>query len=116
MFHADFRGVLHLLHAATEHFAQGSGRHRAGDADFTLAADFSAGNRGVFLVQNADGGGSEQKTHHPVVIRAGDKAHVVMQYRRNDPGRAIGGRRDHASAVGVFFVDGQGVQVDPVQH
>jgi hypothetical protein len=83
---------------------------------FALAADFGAGDRGVFLVQNADGGGGEQKAHHAVFVRAGDKAHVVMQHRRNDPGRTVGGRGDHAPAVGVFFVDGQGVEVDPVEH
>jgi hypothetical protein len=65
VFHADFGGVLHLLHAAAQHFAQRAGGHRAGHADFALAADFGAGDRGVFLVQNADGGGGQQKRTTP---------------------------------------------------
>ncbi|MNF80051.1 hypothetical protein D3C84_622840 [compost metagenome] len=116
MFHADFGGVLHLLDTAAQHFAQGAGSHGAGHADFTLAADFGAGNRGVFLVQNADGGCGEQEAHHTVFIGAGDKAHVVMQDGRDDPRCTVSGRGHHAPAVGVFFVDGQGVQVHPVQH
>ncbi|MOA20813.1 hypothetical protein D3C78_1412780 [compost metagenome] len=37
-----------------------------------------------------------------------------MQHRRDDAGRAIGGRSDHAPARGVLFVDRQGEQVDPL--
>ncbi len=59
VFHADFRSVLDLLHAAAEHFAQGAGRHRTSHADLTLTADFGAGNRSVFLVKNADRGSGQ---------------------------------------------------------
>ncbi|MNS64103.1 hypothetical protein D3C72_972190 [compost metagenome] len=116
MLHADFRSVLDLLHAAAKHFAQRTGRHRTGHADFTLAADFSAGDRCVLLVENADGRSGQQKPYDAVVIRAWDKTHVVMQHRWNDPRRAVGGGSDHTSAIGVFFVDRQSVEVDPVEH
>ncbi|MNM90877.1 hypothetical protein D3C81_1031550 [compost metagenome] len=39
-----------------------------------------------------------------------------MQHSRDDAGGAIGGGGDHPSAKGVFFIHGQGVEVDPVQH
>ncbi|MNJ52574.1 hypothetical protein D3C77_479180 [compost metagenome] len=39
-----------------------------------------------------------------------------MQHGRDDASGAIGGRCDHASAKGVFLVDRQGVEVDPVQY
>jgi hypothetical protein len=42
--------------------------------------------------------------------------HEVVQHRRNDPRRAVGGRGDHAPAGGVFFVDRQGEQVDPLHR
>ncbi|MNV32246.1 hypothetical protein D3C71_1235770 [compost metagenome] len=116
VFHADLRGVFHLLHGAAKHFAQSPGGHGAGHADFALTADFSARDRSVFLVQNADGRSGQQKTHDAVVIRGRDKSHVVMQHGGNDSGRAVGWRGDHASTVGIFFVDRQGVQVDPIQH
>ena len=116
VFHADLGGVFDLGHAAAQHFAQRTGGHRAGHADFTLAANLGTGDRRVFLVQNPDRGGGEQKAHYAVFTRAGDKAHVVMQHRRHNPGRTVGGRGDHAPAVGVFFVDRQRVQVDPIEY
>ncbi len=42
VFHADFSGVFHLLNVAAQYFAQGTGRHGAGHADFALTADFGA--------------------------------------------------------------------------
>ncbi len=39
-----------------------------------------------------------------------------MQHGRDDPCCAVGGRGDHTAAVGVFFVDRQRVQIDPVEH
>ncbi|MNG98899.1 hypothetical protein D3C79_580580 [compost metagenome] len=37
-----------------------------------------------------------------------------MQHRRNDPGRAIGRRRDHAPTGCVFLIHRQRVEVDPL--
>ncbi|MNJ21600.1 hypothetical protein D3C77_159550 [compost metagenome] len=116
VFHADFGGVLDLLHRAAHDLAQGAGGHRTSHAHFALAADFGTGDRGVFFVENADGGRGEEKAHHAIFIGSGDKAHVVVQHGRNDAGGAVGGRSDHAPAKGVLFVHRQGVQVDPVQH
>ncbi|MCY1417980.1 hypothetical protein D9M71_335260 [compost metagenome] len=116
MFHADLGSVLDLLHCATEHLAQGTGGHGTGHADFALAADFGTGDRGVFFIEDADGGGGEQEAHHAVFVGARNKAHVVMQHGGDDAGRAIGGGGDHTAAAGVFFVHRQGIKVDPVQY
>ncbi|MCY1178860.1 hypothetical protein D9M73_192330 [compost metagenome] len=116
MFHADFGGVFHLLHGAAHHFAQRPSGHRTGNADLALAAHFGAGDGGVFLVQDADGRGGEQKAHHPVLAGTGDEAHVVVKDCRDDARCTIGRGGDHTPAAGVFLVDRQGVEVDPVEH
>src|SRR5699024_4489323 len=90
-------------------------RHRAGHADLALTTDFGAGDGRVFLVQNADGAGGEQEFDDPVFVRARAEPVVIMQYGGDDARGAIGGRGDHPSAGGIFFVDGQGIQVDPVE-
>src|SRR5690606_27682843 len=59
--HADLGGVFHLMRRAAEHFAEGAGGHGAGDAHFTLAADFGTGDRGVLLVEDTDGRGGQQE-------------------------------------------------------
>ncbi|MNH10286.1 hypothetical protein D3C79_697600 [compost metagenome] len=116
MFHADFGGVLHLLHGAAHHFAQGACCHRAGHADLALATHLGTGNRRVLLIEDADGRRSEQKAHHTVLVGARHEAHVVVQNGRDDTGRAVGWRGDHAPTVGVLFVHCEGVEVDPVEH
>src|SRR5690606_3297434 len=114
--HADLGGVLHLLRCAAEYLAQRAGGHGTGDAHFALTADLGAGNRGVFLVEHADGGGGEQEAHHAIVVGAGYEACVVVQQSRDDAGGAIGRSGHHPTAGGVFLVDGQGIEVDPVEH
>ena len=116
MLHADLGGVLDLLGRATQHFGQRTGGHRAGHADFALAADFGAGDGGVLFVQNADRGGGEQEAHHAVFGRVGHEAGVVVQHGGHDAGGAVGGCSDHAAADGVFFIDGQRVEIDPVER
>ncbi|MNZ87403.1 hypothetical protein D3C78_1062590 [compost metagenome] len=39
-----------------------------------------------------------------------------MQYCRHDACRTVGRCSDHAPAVGIFLVDRQGIQVDPVKY
>src|SRR6185312_14080987 len=74
-----------------------------------------AGDRGVFLVQDADGGGGEQVVDDAFVVRFRAEAQVVVTDGGHDAGGAVGGRGDHAAAGGVFFVDGERVEVDPVE-
>ena len=105
--------VLHYYDRFCPGANEAGGGHRAGHADFALAADFGAGDRGVFLAQDADGGGSQEEIDHIIIRRVGVELHVVVQHGGNDPGRAIGRRGDHAPTGGVFFVDGEGEQVDP---
>ena len=93
-----------------------AGRHRAGRADLALAADLGAGDRGVLLEQHADRGRGQQEPHDAVVVGAGHEPRVVVQDRGDDPGGAVGRRGDHPPAGGVLLVDGQGVEVDPVQR
>jgi hypothetical protein len=39
---------------------------------------------------------------------------IVMQHRGNDAGGTVGRRRDHPAAGGVFLVDRDGVETDPI--
>ena len=57
-----------------------------------------------------------RKSTTPRVGGAGHEARVVVQHRRHDAGGAVGRRGDDAAAGGVFLVDRQRVQVDPVEH
>ena len=57
-----------------------------------------------------------RKSYNSRLGRTGDEARVVMQHRRHDAGGAIGGRRDHAPAGGVFLIHRQRVEIHPVQH
>ena len=74
----------------------------------------SAPDSGRCAVQAPPGG--QQEGAHALAVRAGNEAVVIVQHGRDDAGRAVGRRRDHAAAGGVFLVDGHGVQVDPVHH
>ena len=113
--HADLGGVLDLADVPPSAAVEAAGGHRAGDADFALAADFGAGDRGVFLVEDADRAGGEQEVDDAVFVRARAEALVVVQHRRDDAGRAVGRRGDDAAAGGVFLVHRQRVEVDPVE-
>ena len=54
MLHADFSGVFNLLRRGTQNLGKATCGHRAGNPHFTLATHFSARDRGVFFVENAD--------------------------------------------------------------
>ncbi len=114
--HADLGGVLHLRRGAAEHGRQRARRHRAGHAHLALAADFGARERGRLFVDQANGAGREQELDDALVAGPGNETRVVVQHRRHHPGRAVGGRRDHAAAGGVLLAHGHGVEVDPVEH
>ena len=60
VFHGDLGGVLDLVVGAVECGDEAAGGHGAGDTDLTLAADFGAGDGGVLLIEDADGGGGEE--------------------------------------------------------
>ena len=114
--HGDLRGVLHLRRRSPRDRAQRPGRHRAGHADFPLAADLRAGDRGILLVENPDGARGEEEIDDPRLVRAGHEAVVVVKHRRDDSRRSVRRRGDHAPAGGVLLVHGQRVQVHPVHH
>ena len=116
MLHGDLGGVFNLPRRAAKHFGEPRRRHRTGRSNLALAADFGAADRGVFLEQNANRRGGEQKAHDAVIAGAGHEARVVVQHRGNDPRRAVGGGGDHPSAGGVFLVHGERVQRNPVEH
>src|SRR6185437_14558636 len=67
VFHADLGRVLDLAHAAAQRRGERARGHRTGHADFALAADFGAADRGVFLVENADRTGGEQEIDHALL-------------------------------------------------
>src|SRR5450830_2044101 len=114
---ADFGGVFNLLVATAQRRHQAGGGHRAGHAHFALAADFGAGDGSVLLAQHADGGRRQHEVAHALDgVRGAAVFRVVAQHGRDDAGGAVGGRRDHPPAGGVFLVDGHGVQADLVDR
>src|SRR5690606_41503407 len=74
-----------------------------------------ATDRSVFLVQDADGAGGEQEVDDAALVGAGDGMGIVVQYRRDDAGGAVGRCGDHAPTGGVFLVHCQSPEVDPVE-
>ena len=85
------------------------------DADLALAAHLGAGDRGVLLVEACRSPPAvSRKRTTPSSSAPGHEARVVVQHRRDDAGRAVGGRGDDPPAGGVLLVDRQGVEVHPV--
>ena len=60
--------------------------------------------------------GGQQEADDAVVVGSGNELDVVVQHRRDDAGGAVGGCGDDAAAGGVFLVDGEGEEVDPVHE
>src|SRR5260221_655315 len=82
---------LSLGVGAAHRRGQAGGGHGAGHAALTLAAHFRAADRGVALVEGADGAGGQQEGAHlrrPAAVEAA----IEAQHRRNDPRRPVGGR------------------------
>ena len=113
--HGDFGGVLDLSVGAAEGGGETAGGHGAGDADFALAADFGAGDGSVLFVEDADGGGGEEEAEEAGFGGSWDEVGVVVGDGGDDAGRAVGGGGDDATAGGVFFIDGHGVDGDPIE-
>jgi hypothetical protein len=114
--HRDLGGVLDLARRSSHHFGQAARGHRAGRADLALAAHLGAADAGVLLVEDADRAGGEQEALDPGVVGVRHEARVVVQHRRDDPGRTVGRRCDDPAARGVLFVDRERVQVHPVHR
>src|SRR5438552_2953044 len=115
--HGDLGGVFDLRVGAVEGGDQSSGGHAAGYADFSLAADFGSGDAGVFLVEDADGGGGEEVTDDAFAFFffcSLDEVGVVVGDGGDDAGGSVGGCGDDAASGGVLFVDGDGIDGDPV--
>src|SRR5690606_15126310 len=79
-----------------------------------LATHLGARNRGVLLVEHADGARREQKAHDALLIRARLEARVEVHHRGHDPRGAVRRRGDHAAAGRILFVDRQRPGVHPV--
>ena len=58
--HGDLGGVLDGGGVSVECGDEATGGHAAGYADFALAADFGAGDAGVFFVEDANSCGREE--------------------------------------------------------
>ena len=114
MFHADLRRHANLFRAGAEQFSQARRRHRAGNAHFTLTADFRPGNGGIHLVQRADRPAGHKVADINFRADGFDKVVVIGEYRRNDAAGAVGRRGHHATAGGVLFIDRQCEHIDPV--
>ena len=114
--HADLGGHLDLRHRAAADFRERPGRHRAGDAHLALAANLRAGDRGIELVKNANRRGRKQKPHDAIFTRARHESPVVMEHRRDNAGRAVCRRSDHAAARSIFLAGGERKEVNPVHR
>mmetsp|Transcript_13310 Transcript_13310/g.37623 ORF Transcript_13310/g.37623 Transcript_13310/m.37623 type:complete len:230 (-) Transcript_13310:105-794(-) len=124
--HGDLRGVLHLSRRAAEAGGEAGSGHGARRAHLAHAACFGAGDARVLLDESADRSCAEEKDprslDHRVrvalveVWEAPDEARVeevgdkVLDARRHNATRAIGGGRDNLRpAASVLFVDRDGV-------
>ena len=114
MLHCNFCGVLHLSRGATQSIGQGAGRHRAGRADLTLAADLGAGNGGVDLVEDPNRACGQQEAADVFVARATAVVQVVLEHCGNNAGCAIGGRRHNPPADRILLVHCQSIERDPI--
>jgi hypothetical protein len=81
-----------------------------------LAADLRAGDRRVLLVEHADRARGQQEAHHALVVRASDEGAVIVQYRGDDPGRAVGRGGHDAAACGVLLVDRHRIEGHPLHR
>src|SRR5690606_1336162 len=85
--------------------------------------DLGAADRGVLLVEDADGGGGEEEVEDALFVGRGASAaptggaefFVVVEDGGDDAGGAVGRRGDHPPAGRVLLVDREREQVDPVQ-
>ena len=121
VFHCDFRGVFHLLGRAAHDLGQSCCGHRRRRAHLALAADFGAGDRGLFLVQHTDGSGGQQELHDRLVavllgglVHAGGEVQRIVEDGGDDAGGPVRGGGDDAAAGSVFLVHGERDQVDPL--
>jgi len=119
VFHGDLGGVLDGGGVSVERGDEAAGCHATGYADFALAANFGAGDAGIFFVENADGGGGEEVAEQAVLLVC--FAHVVrgvVEIEVGDGGDdargSVGGCGDNAASGGVLFVDGHGYEGDGV--
>ena len=60
--------------------------------------------------------GGEQEADDAVIVGSRLEAPVVMQHGRHDARGAVGRRGHHLAARGIFLVDGERVDVDPIER
>src|SRR4029079_2848924 len=116
VFDAYLGGILDLRVAAAQRRGQAGRFHRAGDADFTLTADFGAGERGIAFAQAADRRGSEQERDDAVFVGVFVEFAVIAYDRGNDAGSAVGRCGHHPAAGGILLVDGDRIEAHPVER
>ena len=116
VFHGDLRGVFDLFVGAVERSYQSAGGHGAGNPDLALASDFSSGDAGVFFIEDSDGGGGEEVTDDSSFVSSIDETQVVVREGGNDACSSVGGGGDNAATCCVLFIDGHGVDRDPVHR
>ncbi len=93
---------LDLFIGTMQRCDQSGGGHRTGDSHLSLATHLGAGDRGIALVEHADGTGREQKADDSLLAGAGLEALIEMQHSRHDARRPIGGRRNPPRPPAAF--------------
>ena len=113
--HGDFRGVLDLFDVQAVKRGQRGSRHRAGTADFRLAAAFGAGDAGVGADDVADHAGHGQRIQNLVLREAAVAMHVIKHRRKH--AAAAAGRGGHDDVfIGVLLADRIRIGSDDAVH
>ena len=81
-----------------------------------MAPNLRPADAGPSSVKQADGRRCEEEIHDPALIGIRNELHGVVKDRRDDTGRAIGGRGDHAPTGSVLLVDSECIHADPIQN
>ena len=77
--------------------------------------DLSSGDGGVSFVERPDQRGRQKESLNLFLVRFFAEADKIVQHRGDDSRRSVGRRRHDAATRRVLFVDGQRVEIHPVQ-
>lgn len=103
MFHRHFGGVFHLLRGAADYFGISLAAIEQATPTSPWQPTSAPEIEALVFIQNTDDAGGEQKIFHQMLGGMRVEFVMVMQYRRNDAGCAVGRRGDHPAAGSASF-------------
>src|SRR5258708_7368866 len=113
MLHAYLGSMLSLFVSAAESSDQSGCGHGAGYANFALASNLCAGDGSILFVKNANNARRQQKAFDSFFRGSLAEILVIVKHSGNNSSGAIGRSRNYLSARGVFFVNGNGIDIHP---